>query len=350
MEAQAITPEVCIGADVLLVRSVTPVNEHLLDQSRVSFVGSATAGFDHVDQSYLMERGIQFSYAPGSNADSVVEYVLAALFRLSALKRCSLHGLTLGIVGCGNIGGRLAIRAPALGLQVLKNDPPLARSGQSGFVDLETVLTKSDVLTLHVPKSGDTFHLIGDQELQSMNPQAWILNTSRGSVVDTHALKRAISSGRIDGAVLDVWENEPEPDLELVQIVDLATSHIAGHSVDGKLQGTIMLYDGVIRHFGIQTNWDFEKLLQENSPKPISLNAKLGSSWLTALAQHLYNIQADDARMRQILDVGHNQVADTFRQLRRNYPPRRTFSRHRIMEVPPEYQRAVREGLRVDYL
>ncbi len=350
VEAETITPDVCAQADVLLVRSVTRVNEHLLGQSQVSFVGSATAGFDHVDQSYLKERGIQFSYAPGSNADSVVEYVLTALLRLSGVRNRSLSGLTLGIVGCGNIGGQLAIRAPALGLQVLKNDPPLESLGHAGFVDLKTILTESDILTLHVPKSQDTFHLIGDQELQSISPHAWILNTSRGEVVDNQALKRAIIAKRMDGIVLDVWENEPEPDLELLQMVELATPHIAGHSVDGKLQGTIMLYEAVTRHFGIQPSWDSEKMLQENTPQPISRMQADGSSWLGDLAQHLYDLQADDARMRQLLSLEPNQVADAFRQLRRNYPPRRTFSRYRIKEVPPEYERAVREGLRVGYL
>lgn len=350
LDAESITPEVCAQADVLLVRSVTRIHEGLLKQSQVAFVGSATAGFDHVDRSYLRERGIPFVHAPGSNADSVVEYVLTALLRLHALRMRTLTGLILGIIGYGNIGGRLGTRAPSFGLQVLKHDPPLAKAGHPGFVDLKTVLTRSDILTLHVPKSPETHHLIGDAELRSMKPGAWVLNTSRGNVVDNQALKRALRTGGIDATVLDVWENEPVPDLELLQRVTLATPHIAGHSVDGKLQGTIMLYKAVTQHFQVPGDWDYEQLLQQNLPAPLSLNPEPESSWLGALAQQLYDIDADDARMRKTLHVPQDHIAETFRQLRRNYPPRRAFDRHTITEIPAPYVEAVRDGLRVGYL
>lgn len=350
LDAESITPEVCAQADVLLVRSVTRIHEGLLKQSQVAFVGSATAGFDHVDRSYLRERGIPFVHAPGSNADSVVEYVLTALLRLHALRMRTLTGLTLGIIGYGNIGGRLGTRAPSFGLQVLKHDPPLAKAGHPGFVDLKTVLTRSDILTLHVPKSPETHHLIGDAELRYMKPGAWVLNTSRGNVVDNQALKRALRTGGIDATVLDVWENEPVPDLELLQRVTLATPHIAGHSVDGKLQGTIMLYKAVTQHFQVPGDWDYEQLLQQNLPAPLSLNPEPESSWLGALAQQLYDIDADDARMRKTLHVPQDHIAETFRQLRRNYPPRRAFDRHTITEIPAPYVQAVRDGLRVGYL
>ena len=350
LDAKSITPKTCLEVDVLLVRSVTRIDEALLEKSTVSFVGSATAGFDHVDQPYLRKRGIEFAYAPGSNADSVVEYVLTALIRLSASRVRSLEGLTLGIVGCGNIGGRLATRAPAFGLNILKNDPPLAKQGHPGFVDLETILTESDILTLHVPGTPDTYHLIGDAELRSMKPKAWILNTSRGNVMDNQALKRALVTGHVDSAVLDVWEHEPRPDLDLLQRVTLGTPHIAGHSMDGKLQGTIMLYSAVTKHFGIQPSWNFEQILQRDLPDPISLNSEEESNWLYTLAQHLYDIEADDSRMRESLSVHQNRIADAFRQLRRNYPPRRTFHRHRIVEIPSPYRRAVCDGLCVSYL
>ncbi len=350
MDAESITPDVCAGADVLLVRSVTQVHENLLKQSQITFVGSATAGFDHVDQSYLRKRGIAFVHSPGSNADSVVEYVLAALLRLNAAKMRSLADLTLGIIGYGNIGGRLGARAPYFGLRILKNDPPREKKGQQGFVDLDTILTQSDILTLHVPKSPETYHLIGDAELQSMKSGAWVLNTSRGNVIDNQALKRALKSGKIDAAVLDVWENEPVPDLELLRKVTLATPHIAGHSVDAKLQGTIMLYKAVIQHFQLQGEWDYERLLEEHLPTPLSLDPEPESGWLERLAQQLYDITLDDARMRKILHVPPQHIANTFRQLRRNYPPRRTFNRHTITEIPSSHVQAVQQGLRVGYL
>ena len=350
LDAESITPNACSQADILLVRSVTSVNESLLGPGSVKFVGSATAGLDHVDQAYLRSRGIKFASAPGSNADSVVEYVLTALLRLSALRASPLKGKTLGIIGCGHIGGRLVRRAPALGLEVLKNDPPLATAGQSGFVDLKIMIQQADILTLHVPKSPATHHLITDEVLRSLKPSAWLINTSRGNVVNSQDLKRALRLGRLDAAVLDVWENEPEPDLDLLEAVTIGTPHIAGHSVDGKLRGTIMLYHAVADHFDIRSDWDHESLLQKDLPTPISLSSEPRSNWLDSLAQSLYDLNADDARMRKLLEMEPHQVGDAFRELRRNYPARRAFDRHRIGEVPVLYQRAVRAGLRVDYL
>ena len=347
VNAESITDEVCANADILLVRSVTRVDQSLLSQSRVRFVGSATAGFDHIDQAYLRKRGIQFTHAAGSNADSVVEYVLSALIRLSALEMRPLAGLTLGVVGCGNIGSRLAVRASAFGLHILKNDPPLASAGHSGFVDLETILAESDIITLHVPGSSDTYHLIEKSALQSMNPGVWLLNTSRGTVIDSTALIEVLDTGRIGATVLDVWENEPTPDLELLQKVTLGTPHIAGHSVDGKLQGTVMLYRAVTDYFRIQPTWDFERVLQQDLPLPISVDPEPSSTWLDRLARRLYDIRADDTRMRMLINLSHNQVAEQFRQLRRNYPSRRAFDRHRVTGIPPSLLGTVRDGLRV---
>lgn len=347
LNAESITDKVCANADILLVRSVTRVDQSLLSQSRVRFVGSATAGTDHIDQAYLRKRGIQFTHAAGSNADSVVEYVLSALIRLSALRMRPLAGLTLGIVGCGNIGGRLAVRASAFGLHILKNDPPLANAGHSGFVDLETILAESDIITLHVPGSSDTYHLIEKSALQSMNPGVWLLNTSRGTVIDSTALSEVLDTDRIGATVLDVWENEPTPDLELLQKVTLGTPHIAGHSMDGKLQGTVMLYRAVTDYFRIQPSWDFERILQRDLPPPISVDPEPNSTWLDRLVRRLYDIQADDTRMRMLLNTSHDQVAGRFRRLRRNYHPRRAFDRHRVKGIPSSLLGTVREGLRV---
>ena len=348
LNAESITDEVCANADILLVRSVTRVDQSLLSQSRVRFVGSATAGFDHIDRTYLRKRGIQFTHAAGSNADSVVEYVLSALIRLSALKMRPLAGLTLGIVGCGNIGGRLAVRASAFGLHVLKNDPPLANAGHAGFVDLETILAESDIITLHVPGSSETYHLIGKSALQSMKPGVWLLNTSRGTVIDNTALSEVLDTGRIGTTVLDVWENEPTPDLELLQKVTLGTPHIAGHSVDGKFQGTVLLYGAVTDYFGIQPTWDFERVLQRDLPSPISVDPEPRSIWLDSLVRRLYDIRADNTRMRMLLNMPRDQVAGKFRRLRRNYPPRRAFDRHRVTGIPSTLLRTVRDGLCVD--
>ena len=349
IDSKSITCDVYEEADVLLVRSVTRVDERLIGKSKVSFVGSATAGVDHVDQPYLQQRGIKFVYAPGSNAESVVEYVLAGLLRLSAQRMRSLTGLTLGIIGCGHIGGCLAVRAPAFGLHVLKHDPPLEQTGQTGFTDLKTVLNRSDIITLHVPGTPDTHHLIGDAELRAMKPNAWIVNTARGNVIDNRALLHALMRGGLDGAILDVWEGEPMPHLELLKRVALGTPHIAGHSVDGKLQGTIVLYHALTNYFGVEPEWHYERLLQEDLPNPIVLNPTPEFTWLDKLTQCLYDISADDLRMRELLVTPPNKVADTFRRLRRNYPPRRSFSRYRMAHVPLPHLKAVREGLKVGY-
>jgi len=348
LHAESITSEVCRSADILLVRSVTHVNQSLLSGSRISFVGSATAGIDHIDQNALRQQGIHFRHAPGSNADSVVEYVLTALILLSTLKTKPLDQLTLGIIGCGHVGGRLARRAPALGLKILKNDPPLAQQDSSGFVDLHTLLTKSDILTFHVPKAPDTYHMISDAELRLMKPGAWILNTSRGDVIDNQALKIQLSLENLDACVLDVWENEPTPDVELLKKVTFATPHIAGHSVDGKLLGTIMLYQAVTEYFGLEPSWNYQHILQKNVPPPLLIPPQ--SNWLVALSQHLYDLEADDSRMRNMISLPKDQVAPWFRHLRRSYPPRRSFHLHTLKEVPSQYLSAVQDGLQVGYL
>jgi erythronate-4-phosphate dehydrogenase len=234
-------------ADVLLVRSVTVVDADLLRGSRVRFVGSATIGTDHVDLDFLATEGIAFAHAPGSNAESVVEYVLAALLAVLAARGEALRGRTVGVVGCGAIGGRLALRLPALGAEVLRNDPPLAEASgvQWEYHPLDAVLDRADVLTLHPPltRTGPypTHHLIGARELEALRPGALLVNASRGAVVDNAALREALGAGRLGGAVLDVWEGEPSPDPAVLARCALGTPHIAGYSYDGKVEGARML-------------------------------------------------------------------------------------------------------------
>ena len=223
---RSLSPDALVGATVLLVRSVTRVDASLLSGSDIRFVGSATIGTDHIDENYLRRAGIAFAHAPGSNADSVAEYVIASLLRLCVRHRRRLHGMCVGIVGCGAIGGRLARRLPRLGVDVQLNDPPLAdqHEGQGlehDFRSLEDVLRHSDVVTLHVPLTHDgrypTVHLIGDEQLRMLKNGSWLMNTSRGAVLDNDALKRALfRDARPSCTVLDVWEGEPEPDAEVV--------------------------------------------------------------------------------------------------------------------------------------
>ncbi|MEM6644973.1 MAG: 4-phosphoerythronate dehydrogenase [Bacteroidota bacterium] len=347
-------------ADVLLVRSVTQVDEALLAGSSVRFVGTATIGTDHIDTAYLQDRGIAFASAPGSNADSVVEFVLAALLTVARRKQDVLRGKTLGIVGGGNIGRRMAERLPALGLRVLVNDPPLAEAGHAHaahFVPLHVVLAEADIVSLHVPLSHDgphpTHHMIGQAELAQMKPDAWLVNACRGAVVDNRALKPVLERGRLGATILDVWEPEPALDPALLRLVDVGAPHIAGYSFDGKAAGTIMLYDALMEHLGEAPQWDAETILAPSSEDHLTLTAPpagLGeAAWLHALIQQMYRIEADDARLRELLVRPPEAQAQHFTNLRKTYPRRRAFDRHVLAEaaVPWAYRNAVAAGLRV---
>lgn len=349
-------------ADALLVRSVTRVDAGLLSGSRVRFVGSATIGTDHVDREYLAEAGVGFAHAPGSNAGSVVEYVLAALLTLAARRGVSLRGTTVGVVGCGRIGGRLAARLPGLGVAVLRNDPPLANeAGRVGrrhaYVPLRRVLAEADVVTTHVPltRTGPhpTYHLIGADELKQMRAGAWLVNAARGPVVDNGALLEALRGPRRLAAVLDVWEEEPAPPPALIEAVDLGTPHVAGYSFDGKVGGTVMLHDAFCRHFGRTPAWDPEAVLAPSREDRLDLApppADLGeTAWLGALVRQMYDVEADDARMRDLAVLAEAERAARFAKLRKHYPRRRAFERYRLPEqaVPAACREAVAEGLGV---
>jgi len=356
---RAVTTTAVCEADVLLVRSVTPVDAALVAGTPVRFVGSATIGTDHVDIAALQARGIAFAHAPGSNAESVVEYVLAALLRLAVQRGESIRGKTVGIVGCGNIGGRLAERLAALGLRVLKNDPPRAeQAAQAGrrhdFYALADLLAEADIVTLHVPLTRTglyaTHHLFDETTLNRLKPGAWLINTSRGAVIDNAALGSASRPGAL---VLDVWEPEPTPDLALVRKVDLATPHIAGYSYDGKVEGTRMLYRALIRYLGHTAAWDDAAAVAAGPEDRLVLTAPgteaSGEAWLDALVRQMYDLSGDDARMRGLLGRPQEAQASYFNDLRKRYPRRRTFRLHTLTRraVPAVYRVAVTEGLGV---
>ncbi len=350
------------GADALLVRSVTRVDRALLDGSSVRFVGTATIGTDHVDRAWLRARGVAFAHAPGSNASSVVEYVLAALLRLSVRQGRALRGRTVGIVGCGNIGGRLARRLPALGVRVLRNDPPLAEAAERRgephpFVPLEALLSDADVVTLHVPLTREGPHatrgLFGAEALRRMRPDAWLVNTARGPVVSNAALLDAIAAGRPAATVLDVWEGEPNPDPDLIRRVDLGTPHIAGYSYDGKVRGTVMLYRAFVERFGLPDVWEPEEAFASGPDDRLRLTPpetpRPETEWLDAVARQMYDLEADDRRFRRILNRPPDERGAYFTRLRKTYPRRRAFTRHTMAAapVPPAFRPALTEGLGV---
>ncbi|MBX2818696.1 MAG: 4-phosphoerythronate dehydrogenase, partial [Rhodothermaceae bacterium] len=258
------------GVDVLLIRSGTKVDSSLLGGTSVKFVASATAGTDHVDENYLKTADIPFYHAPGCNAGSVVEYITAALFSMAERQNARLEGKCIGILGAGNVGGRLARRVEALGMKVIVCDPPLLESDPEAasryvYVELDEMLKEADIISLHVPLTRDgnhpTFHLFDENRLLAMKQGAWLLNASRGAVISNEALKSVSRRGHLGAVVLDVWEGEPAIDAELLEMVDIGTAHIAGYSYEGKVNGTIMVYDAFMDHFGMNPTWDSEEIL-----------------------------------------------------------------------------------------
>jgi erythronate-4-phosphate dehydrogenase len=357
LPGRKMTPEALAGADVLLVRSITPVNEALLASSPVRFVGTATIGFDHVDTAYLHKKGIAFATAAGSNANSVAEYITAALLVLAERFDLGLEGKTLGVVGYGNVGTKVVRYAShVLGMKVLINDPPLQRQGVPvDFVDLDRVLAESDAVTFHVPltKGGPdrTDRLIDATHLARMRPDALLLNTSRGSVVVGTDLKAALLSGRLRAAVLDVWEDEPNIDPDLLRRVALATPHIAGYSFDGKVAGTQMLFDALCRHFKITdkfVNWT--KLVPPAADPVISFSTSGDDQAdLCQFLRRLYDIEADDARLRKLADLPADQQGPYFDKLRKEYPVRREAWNYKVSTCgAAESLRLRLEALRFD--
>ncbi len=341
LSGRDITPRVIADADALLVRSITPVNRELLAGSRVRFVGTATIGFDHVDVGYLERAGIGFASAPGSNANSAAEYISAALLEVGRRHRIRLEGKSIGIIGVGNVGGRVARQCEALGMRVLRNDPPLQRqTGDPIYVPLET-LYDCDFVTIHTPLThvgvDKTYHLADAGFFSSLKRGAVFLNASRGAVVDTQALKDAIQSERLQAVVLDVWENEPEIDTELLSMVDLGTPHIAGYSFDGKVAGTIMIYHSLCEHFDLPPKHDVHDFLPE--PQVPRLEIVAGESTdeeLVACAvEQVYSINRDDADLRRIAQQPPDGRGRFFDALRKNYPVRREFHNTAVVVDKP---------------
>lgn len=318
-------------ADVLLVRSVTAVNEALLAGSKVSMVATATIGTDHVDEEYLATAGISFASAAGSNANSVAEYVVAALLTLADRGGFALLGQTIGIIGVGNVGGKVASKCQALGMTVLKNDPPLKeQTGSHEYVELDELLAASDVITLHVPLTAGgrwpTHHMVDEAFLNRIERARVLLNTSRGAVVDEPALGRALRSGPLQ-AVLDVWENEPDIDVDLLDRGALATPHISGYSFDGKVNGTEMLYQAACKFLGEPLRWDPRSTMPAPPVAILPVDLRLGTDQAVVrwVVKQVYDIEEDDRRLRAILTRPEDDRGRHFDRLRKEYPMRREF-------------------------
>lgn len=331
VSGRTMTAEDVREADVLLVRSVTRVNSTLLTGSRVKFVGTATIGTDHIDLGWLEEKGICFSAAPGCNANSVAEYVLAVLSLYA--ERCELGDwsqLSVGIVGVGNVGRGLAKKLRRLGFSVKLCDPPRAESepeAADSFVTLDEALA-CDVISFHTPltreTSHPTFQMIGEKELAGLSSRQLVINTGRGEVIDGAALRKRLDQDNAPLVVLDVWEREPQIDPELMNRVWLATPHIAGYSLEGKVRGTEMIYQAVSRFMGLPVRKRMEQFLPEPAPGSISFTGSAHESGAirTALLAS-YDPRQDDARLRHAMKAPENERGAAFDRLRRDYPVRR---------------------------
>ncbi len=328
------TPAAVRDADALLTRTRTRCDAALLDGSSVKVIASATIGYDHIDTAWCGSHGILWRNAPGCNAGSVEQYVAAALCTLSRRHGFPLAGCTLGVVGVGHVGSRVVRMAAALGMKVLMCDPPRARAMSSLspmssraqsrdlFLPLDEILSCSDIVSLHVPLTRTgidaTWHLLDAARLGAMRPDQWLINTSRGPVVDGAALKAALQAGSLRGAVLDVWEDEPDPDRELMDLADIATPHIAGYSADGKAAGTAAAVRAVAEVLDLPLkDWAPAAIPAPAQPLSFEIDARgrTLSGVLSEAVLYTYNIVADDAALRA--------DAARFEALRGDYPIRR---------------------------
>ena len=323
LKGSSITKENIKNADALIVRTRTRCNKDLLENSSVKMVATATVGIDHFDIQWLEKEGIKWSNAPGCNSGSVYQYV-ASVLSLLIQNGLNPNKTIIGIVGVGMVGSKVEKLAKTLGFKVLLNDPPRARiETNNSFSDLKTVYKEADIITFHTPLTFEgtdaTFHLFDNNSLDMVKSGSIIINTSRGEVIDSHALLKGIKSGKISKAVLDVWENEPDISPELLEKVWVATPHIAGYSIDGKANGTKISVQAISRFF----NLGFDNWQPQSLPKPENPIIKICESnkqpfqIVAEVILKTYNVLNDDKNLRK--------DPSDFEKLRNNYPARREF-------------------------
>ncbi|ARU88660.1 4-phosphoerythronate dehydrogenase PdxB [Pseudomonas sp. M30-35] len=325
---RSIDPAAVATADVLLVRSVTQVNQQLLQGSAVRFVGTCTIGTDHLDLDYFQQANIAWSSAPGCNARGVVDYVLSSLLVLAQDQALDLSKRTYGIVGAGQVGSRLQAVLQGLGWTVLVCDPPRQLDEGGDFVSLQQIITECDVISLHTPldKTGEhpTHHLLNAENLSQLQRGAWLINASRGPVIDNLALRQLLVQREDLRAVLDVWEAEPTVDAQLAALCRIATPHIAGYSLDGKLRGTAQIYSAFCAFMGQPEKHRLDDLMPAPWLSEMRFAATVPCDWLIASICHaVYDPRRDDADFRLSLIGDELQQRAAFDALRKNYPMRR---------------------------
>jgi len=329
LPGKEISRAILMDTDAMLIRTRTKCTESLLSGTGIRFIGTATIGFDHIDTQYCEKNNVRWTNAPGCNSSSVQQYIASALLTVASGFRFCLRERTLGIIGVGSVGSKVAIMAKILGMNVLLNDPPRARKeGDMEFVKIARILREADIVTLHVPltMSGEdkTYHLFDEVTIKKMKKGSWLFNSSRGEVVDNAALRYSLESDALKGVVLDVWENEPDIDMDLLSKVFTATPHIAGYSTDGKANGTAMVVNSLSSFF----NLPLENWYPVNVPQPdfseivIDGTGKTGEDIIREAVLHTYNIKDDDDKLRF--------SPSGFEKQRGDYPLRREFPSYSV--------------------
>lgn len=317
LKGKEITNKEISDADAILVRTRTRCDEELLEGTNVRFIASATIGTDHIDLPYLKKKSINFSNAPGCNAGGVMQYVFTSLFAVAQKKEIDLKNKTIGVIGVGNTGGRVANLGEKLGFRVLRNDPPKAALGgdSSSYCSIDYLLAHSDIITCHVPLDETTFHLANSHFFSKMKRDTIFINASRGEVVEDGALLAA----DLKALILDVWNGEPSNiSEELINKSDIATPHIAGYSYEGKINGTKMIVRSFAEYFRISQLYDFSPAM---SPTPaIELDAEYDIDNLAERFLKLFPIFQLDLQLR------NNPL--NFEKIRSEYKYRREFTYH----------------------
>ena len=326
-----ITNEQIIDADALIVRTRTNCNSELLTGSKVKLITTATIGYDHIDTEYCDQNNIKWLNAPGCNSVSVKQYITAAILFLAQKEKFNPSDKTIGIVGVGNVGSKVKEVAEVLGMRILLNDPPKQRNEDQGaFCDLSKIIEESDIITFHVPLNRDgidkTYHLADESFFDKLIRKPIIINSSRGEVIKSSALIEAKKNHKVQNLVLDVWENEPKIDLNLLELVDIGSPHIAGYSADGKANGTSVCVNAINKFFnlGLKADWYPSEIPDSSGGRKITIDCK-GKTDLEIITEavfYTYNIIEDSDRLKA--------SPETFEKQRGNYPIRREFNNYEL--------------------
>lgn len=348
-EGRLITSKDLKDVDVLIVRSVTEVNQELLHNSVVKFVGTVTSGIDHIDQNFLRTHDIGFSAAPGSNAIAVVEYVLTALFSLAQRNGFFLRDKIVGIVGVGHIGSLLYRRLYEFGVNILLCDPPLSKKCMKyNWKSLEELVSEVDILTLHTPLTDDQYyptrHMINFDVLDALPSNTILINTARGAVIDNHALLKIFKNGKKLNIVLDVWEEEPILSIPLLSYVNIGTAHIAGYTLESKVRSIFHIYNEYCKFFDIFNDKKCENLPVFSRIHHIKINSTIDEWCIYELVKYIYNIRYDDMILRRMI-----VKPEGFDKIRKNYVDRREWSSFFIQAYQKEnYQMLINLGFNIN--